>query len=302
MRVFVTGGSGHIGSAVVPELLNAGYQVIALARSDAAAAALEAAGAEVRHGGLGDMDVLAKAAADADGLIHLAYRSDLSHTGDVAGMVAANLKVIETFGSALEGTGKPLVTAGGTLVLWSGGVTGRLGTEEDTVGGGLLADSENAVVALGGHGVRSSVIRLSPVVHSALDRRGFTPALIRIAREKGVAAYVGDGANRWPAVHTLDAATLFRLALESAPAGSRLHGTAEEGVPFREIAEAIARNLGVPTVSIAPADAAGHFGPFLGGFAAADNPASSALTRQWLGWEPVHPGLIADLGEGHYFA
>jgi nucleoside-diphosphate-sugar epimerase len=163
-----------------------------------------------------------------------------------------------------------------------------------------MAESENATIALAERGVRASVIRLSPVVHSDLDMRGFTRALIGTARQKGVAAYIGDGANRWPAVHTLDAARLFRLALESAPAGSRLHGVAEEGVPFREFAEAIGRHLGLPAASIAPQDAAGHFG-FLGMFAAADNPASSALTRQRLGWAPVGPGLIADLDAGHYF-
>jgi nucleoside-diphosphate-sugar epimerase len=301
MRVFVTGGSGHIGSALVPELRGAGHQVIALARSDASAGKLEAAGAEVRRGDLDDLDVIKKAAADADGVINLAYRRDLMHSGDAAGVIAANLKVIEAVGEALEGTGKPFVTPVGTLVLWSGGITGRLGTEEDTVQSGPLAESENAAAALAQRGVRASVIRLSPVVHSTLDTQGFTPALIGIARDKGVAAYVGDGANRWPAVHTLDAARLFRLALESAPAGARLHGAAEEGVPFREFAAAIGRNLGVPAVSIAPEDAAGHFG-FLAAFAAADNPASSALTRQRLGWEPGHPGLIADLDDGHYFA
>jgi nucleoside-diphosphate-sugar epimerase len=301
MRVFVTGGSGHIGSALVPELRGAGHQVIALARSDASAGRLEAAGAEVRRGDLDDLDVIMKAAADADGVISLAYRRDLVHSGDAAGVIAANLKVIEAVGEALEGTGKPFVTPVGTLVLWSGGITGRLGTEEDTVQGGPLAESENAAVALAQRGVRASVIRLAPVVHSTLDTQGFTPALIGIARDKGVAAYVGDGANRWPAVHTLDAAGLFRLALESAPAGARLHGVAEEGVPFREFAEAIGRNLGVPTVSVAPEDAAGHFG-FLAAFAAADNPASSVLTRQRLGWEPARPGLIADLDDGHYFA
>jgi nucleoside-diphosphate-sugar epimerase len=299
MRVFVTGASGHIGSAVIPELQGAGHEIVALARSDASAGKLAAAGAEVHRGDLGDSDVIRKAAADADGVIHLAYRSDLAASGDTAGVAAAYLKVMETVGSALEDTGKPFVTPIGTLVLWAGGITGRLGTEEDTIEGGVLADPENATVALAGRGVRASVIRLSPVVHSTLDTRGFTPALIGIAREKGVAAYVGDGANRWPAVHTLDAARLFRLALESAPAGSRLHGVAEEGVPFREFAEAIGRNLGVPTASIAAEDAAAHFG-YLGAFVTADNPTSSALTRQWLGWEPAHPGLIADLDEGHY--
>jgi nucleoside-diphosphate-sugar epimerase len=300
MRVFVTGASGHIGSAVVPELQGAGHQVVGLARSDASAQQLQAAGVEVCRGDLGDLDIIKKAAADAEGVIHLAYRRDLMQSGDAVGVVTANLKVIEAVGDALEGTGKPFVAAAGTLVLWVGGIAGRPGTEENTVEGNPLADSENATAALAGRGVRSSVIRLSPVVHSNLDTRGFTPALIGIARDKGVAAYVGDGANRWPAVHTLDAARLFRLALESAPAGSRLHGVAEEGVPFRDFASAIGRNLGVPTASIAPEEAAGHFG-FLAAFAAADNPASSALTRERLGWEPAHPGLIADLDEGHYF-
>jgi nucleoside-diphosphate-sugar epimerase len=300
MRVFVTGGSGHIGSAVIPELQDAGHRVLALARSDASAQRLEAAGAEVCRGDLGDLDVIAKAAADADGVIHLAYRSDLLHSGDAAGVVAANLAVIEAVGSALEGTGKPFVAPVGTLVLWAGGITGRPGTEEDTASGGPLADSENATVGLAERGVRACVIRLSPVVHSALDTRGFTPALIATARDRGVAAYVGDGANRWPAVHTLDAARLFRLALESAAAGSRWHGVAEEGIAFREFAEAIGRNLGVPAASIALEDAAGHFG-FLGAFVTADNPTSSTLTRQRLGWEPTRPGLIADLDEGHYF-
>jgi len=301
MRVFVTGASGHIGSALVPELQGAGHQVTALARSDASAAKLAAAGVEVRRGDLDDLDVIAKAAADADGVIHLAYRSDLMQAGDAAGVIAANLKVLEAAGEALAGSGKPFVAPSGTLTLWSGGITGRLGTEDDIVEGGPLAESENATAALAGRGIRASVVRPAPVVHSALDTQGFIPTLIAIARNKGVAGYIGDGANRWPAVHTLDVARLFRLALESAPAGARLHGVAEEGVPFREIAAAIGRNLGVPTASIAPEDAAGHFG-FLSMFAGADNPTSSALTRQRLGWEPTGPGLIADLDAGHYFA
>jgi nucleoside-diphosphate-sugar epimerase len=301
MRVFITGASGHIGSALVPELQAAGHQVIGLARSDASAATLAEAGAQVRRGDLDDLDVIAKAAADSDGVIHLAYRSDLMHAGDAAGVIAANLKVLDAFGDVLAGTGKPFVAPTGTLVLWSGGITGRAGTEDDIVDSGPLAESENATVALARRGVRASVVRLAPVVHSHLDTRGFTPALIAIARDKGVAGYVGDGANRWPAVHTLDVVRLFRLALESAPAGARLHGVAQEGVPFREFAEAIGRNLGVPAASIAPEDAMAHFG-FLGMFAAADNPASSTLTRQRLGWEPIGPGLVADLDDGHYFA
>jgi nucleoside-diphosphate-sugar epimerase len=301
MRVFVTGASGHIGSALIPELRSAGHEVIALARSDASAQKLAAAAVDVRRGDIADLDVIAKTAADADGVINLAYRRDLMHSGDAAGVIAANLQVIEAFGAALEGTGKPFVAPVGTLVLWAGGITGRPGTEDDTVAGGPLPAGENATAALAERGVRSAVIRLSPVVHSGLDTQGFTATLIGIAREKGVVGYVGDGANRWPAVHTFDAARLFRLALESAPAGSRWHGVAEEGIPFREFAEAIGRNLGVPTASIAPADAAEHFG-FLSAFTAADNPTSSTLTRQRLGWEPTHPGLIADLDEGHYFA
>jgi nucleoside-diphosphate-sugar epimerase len=300
MRVFVTGASGHIGSALIPELQAAGHEVTGLARSGASADKLEAAGVQVRRGDLDDLDVIAKAAADADGVVHLAYKRDLMHAGNIAGLIAANEAAVEVVGDALEGTGKPFVSPAGTLVLWAGGVTGRPGTEDDTVDSGPLAAAENATIALAERGVRASVIRLSPVVHSDLDTQGFTPALIAIARNTGVAGYVGDGANRWPAVHTLDAARLFRLALESAPAGARLHGVAEEGIAFRDFASAIGRNLGVPTASIAPDEAAGHFG-FLAMFAAADNPASSALTRQRMGWEPTHPGLIADLDAGHYF-
>jgi nucleoside-diphosphate-sugar epimerase len=301
MRVFVTGASGHIGSALIPELQAAGHEVTGLARSDASADKLEAAGVQVRRGDLDDLDVIAKEVTDADGVIHLAYKRDLLRSGDIAGLIAANQALVEAAGDALEGTGKPFVSPVGTLALWAGGITGRPGTEDDTVDSGPLAAVENATVALAGRGVRAAVIRLSPVVHSSLDTQGFAPTLIAIARDTGVAAYVGDGANRWPAVHTLDAARLFRLALESAPAGSRLHGVAEEGVPFREFAAAIGRNLGVPTASIAPGEAAAHFG-FLAMFAAADNPTSSALTRQHMGWEPTHPGLIADLDAGHYFA
>jgi len=301
MRLFITGASGHIGSALVPELQAAGHQVTGLARSDAAAAKLAATGAEVRRGDLDDVDLIAKAAADSDGVVHLAYRSDLMHNGDAMGVIAANLKVIHAIGHALENTGKPFVIPGGTLLLAAGGITGRPGTEDDIVETGPLAESENAAIALAERGVRAVVIRLAPVVHSHLDTRGFTPTLIAIARDKGVAGYVGDGANRWPAVHTLDAARLFRLALESAPPGARLHAVAEEGIAFREFAGAIGRNLGVPVASIAPEDAAAHFG-FLGMFAGADNPASSTRTRKQLGWEPTHAGLIEDIDDGHYFA
>jgi nucleoside-diphosphate-sugar epimerase len=301
MRVFVTGASGHIGSAVVSELLGAGHRVVGLARSDASAEKLTAAGAEVCRGSLDDLETLKQAAADSDGVIHLAFRHDLAFTGDAEGAANADMRVIDAIGTALEGTGKPFVTTGGTLMLAMGGITGRPGTEDDVMDGGFRIDSENATIALAGRGVRSSVIRLSPVVHSDLDTQGFTPILIGIAREKGVVAYVGDGSNRWPAVSTYDAATLYRLAVESAPAGTRLHGVAEEGVPFREFAEAIARNLELPTVSITAEHAADHFG-FLGALVQADNPTSSELTRQRVGWAPAHLGLIADIDSGHYFA
>jgi nucleoside-diphosphate-sugar epimerase len=300
MHVFATGASGHIGSAVVPELLGAGHQVVGLARSDRSAAALQSAGADVHRGDLDDLDGLAEAASAADGVIHLAYKHEFMLAGDFLGAVAADLAAIEAIGAALEGSAKPFVSTSGTLMLTRAGISGRAGTEEDTIESGPRIDAENTVVALAERGVRSSVVRLPPLVHSALDRHGFGPTLIGIARETGVSGYVGDGANRWPAVHTLDAARAYRLALESAPAGSRLHAVGDEGVPFREIAEAIARGLGVPTASISPEDAGEHFS-FLGGFVGLDNLTSSERTRKLLGWAPTHTGLIADLDDGHYF-
>ncbi|GAA5065649.1 nucleoside-diphosphate-sugar epimerase [Thermocatellispora tengchongensis] len=299
MRVFVTGASGHVGSAVVPELLAAGHQVVGLARSDKSAAALTAAGAQVHRGDLDDLDSLAAAAAAADGVIHLAFKHDAMFAGDFDGAVAADLRAIEALGDALAGTGKPLVTTSGTMLLAFAGLQ-EAATEADVIDAGPRIDAENAVVALAERGIRSSVVRLAPTVHSALDHNGFIPALISLARSKGVAAYVGDGANRWPAVHTLDAASLYRLALESAPAGSRLHGVDDEGIPFREIAEAIGHGLNLPVVSIPATQAEAHFG-FLSGHVSADNPSSSTLTRDLLGWKPVHPGLIDDLRQGHYF-
>jgi len=300
MRVFVTGASGHIGSAVVPELLQAGHQVVGLARSDSSAAALAVAGAEVWRGDLDDLGGLREAAGAADGVIHLAFKHDLMAAGEVAAAAAADFAAIEALASALEGTGKPLVISSGTLLLAFAGITGRPGTEADVAPGGGRADAENFVIGLAGRGVRSSAVRLPPIVHSSLDHHGFAHILIGIARQAGVSAYVEDGANRWPSVHTLDAARVYRLALESAPAGSRLHGVADEGIPFRDIAAVIGRGAGVPVASISASDAAERFA-FLGGLVGVDNPTSSEVTRKVLGWEPAHPGLIEDLEHGHYF-
>ena len=300
MRVFVTGASGHIGSAVVPELLAAGHQVVGLARSDGSARTLQAAGAEVQRGDLDDVAGLREAAAAADGVIHLAFKHEAMRTGDFNGAVAADMSAQEAIGSALEGTDKPFVSTSGTLVLAMAGITGRPGTERDVVGSGARIDAENMVIGLAERGVRSSVVRLPPLVHSDLDHHGFGPSLIGMARQRGVSGYAGDGSNRWPAVHTRDAARAYRLALESAPAGTRIHAVADAGVPFREIAEVIGRQLGVPTTSIPAEELAEHFS-FLGGFVTLDNPVSAELTRQLLGWEPTHVGLIEDLEDRHYF-
>jgi nucleoside-diphosphate-sugar epimerase len=273
MRVFVTGATGYIGSAVVHELIGAGHTVVGLTRSDKGAEALKEAGAEVYHGTLDDLDSLHAAAAAVDGVVHLAFQHG---NADFAAALAADLRAVETMGTALEGTGKPFVT------------TAHLNGEA----------SDNAVLALAE--VRSSVASLSFSVHDEGDKHGFIPRLIAIARAKGVSAYIGDGSNRWPAVHRLDAARLYRLALESAPAGSRLDGVGDEGVPFRDIASVIGRHLNLPVVSISHEEADAHFGPFLGTVAAADRPRSSAQTQELLGWRPVHPGLLSDL-EQHYF-
>jgi nucleoside-diphosphate-sugar epimerase len=304
MRVFVTGASGWIGSAVVPELIGAGHQVTGLARSDASAAALAAAGAEVRRGTLDDLDVLRSAAAASDGVIHLAFKHDIAFTGDFQGAADADRRAVETFGEVLAGSERPLVIASGTL----GVAPGRVATEQDGheptlahLGGGPQTRQSTAEVTLSfaDRGIRSSVLRLPPTVHGDGDH-GFMAAIVGVAREKGVSGYIGDGANRWPAVHRLDAAHLFRLGAENAPARSTLHAVADEGVPIRAVAEVIGRHLDLPVVSIAPEDAAGHF-TWLAQFLALDSPASSTMTRELLGWQPTQPGLIEDLEKGHYF-
>ncbi|MFF4160953.1 SDR family oxidoreductase [Streptomyces sp. NPDC001678] len=307
MRVFVTGASGWIGSAVVPELIGAGHQVVGLARSDASAAALTAAGAEVRRGTLDDLHGLRSAAAGSDGVIHLAFKHDIAFSGDFAGAVEADRRAVEAFGAALAGSGRPLVLASGLL----GVAPGRVSTERDghdigpdpAAHGGDGPLGRHAVaelaLSLASRGVRASVLRLPPTVHGEGDH-GFMAALVGIAREKRLSGYIGDGAAHWPAVHRLDAAHLFRLALEKAPDGSTLHAVADEAVPLRAVAEVTGRHLGLPVASVAPEDAAAHFG-WLAPFLALDTPASSALTRELLGWRPTRPGLLDDLEKGHYF-
>jgi nucleoside-diphosphate-sugar epimerase len=295
MRVFVTGATGFIGSATVRELVGAGHEVVGLARSDAGAAAVESASATALRGSLEDLDSLRRGAEEADGVIHAAYIHDFSQMENAA---AADRRAIETFGSVLEGSNKPLVfTTGAALA-----APGRVATEEDrpdpaTVGH-PRAFSEQIGLALADRGVRVSVVRPGASVHGEGDH-GFVPFLIGVARSKGVSGYIGDGSNRWPVVHRLDTARLYRLALEQAPAGSVLHAVAES-VPTRAIAEAIGRHLNVPVVSIAPEDAADHF-DWMGMFWGLDAPASSALTQERMGWTPEHVGLIEDLEQGHYF-
>ena len=299
MRIFVSGASGHIGSAVVPELISTGHHVVGLARSDAAAEKITAMGAEVRRGDLDETDDLSAAASAADGVIHLAFRHDLMQAGDRNGAASADLGAINAFAKALAGTGKPLVGTSGILLLAIAN-PGQVGTEEDVVHGGFRIDAENLVIGMADRGVRSSVVRLPPTVHSVVDTTGYIPTLIGIARDKGFAAYVGDGTNRWPAVHTLDAAHLFRLALENAVAGTRLHAVGDEGIPFTQIAGTIASNLGVGVRSLEPGAADDYFG-FLAPVVQLDSPASSARTQELLGWKPNHPGLIEDMNQSHYF-
>lgn len=296
MRVFVTGATGWVGSAVVKDLIEAGHQVLGLARSEDAARALVATSASVQRGDLENLDSLRDGAAACDGVIHTAFNSDFSAFQANADI---DRRAIEAIGDVLAGSGRPLVTTSGTLMI-ALATPGRVGTEQDAPDASVpRVPSELATLSLASRDVRSSVIRLPPSVHGDGDR-GFVPRIIDIARASGVSAFVGDGANRWPAVHQLDAARAFRLVLESGEAGSRYHAVGEEGVPVRELAEAIGRRLNLPTASMAPADAPGHFG-FLAMFLGLDGPVSSALTRQRLDWTPTQRGLIADLEDGHYF-
>jgi len=304
MRVFVTGASGWIGSAVVPELISAGHEVVGLARSDASAAALTATGVEVQAGTLDDLDTLRNVADKSDAVIHLAFKHDLVYSGDFAGAAAADRRAVEAFADALAGTDRPLLIASGTLGLTQGQLAfetdGHEPVAPDATGPTVRRATAEFTLSLASRGVRASVVRLPPTVHGAGDN-GFIARIIDSARDKGASAYIGDGSNRWPATHRLDVAHLFRLALENAPAGSTLHAIADEGVSFRDIAQVIGRHLDVPVQSISTEDAADHFG-VLAHFVALDSPASSAFTRELLGWQPTHQGLIADLDEGHYFS
>jgi nucleoside-diphosphate-sugar epimerase len=292
MRVFVTGATGFIGSAIVQELLTAGHTVLGLARSDAGAKALAATGAAVQRGSLEDLDSLRRGAAESDGVIHTAFVHDFT---DFAASCAKDKAAIEVLGGVLAGSERRLLVSSGVLGL----AQGRSGTEEDVPNHVFPRKSEETALALVSHGVRAMVIRLSPSVHGDGDH-GFVPRLVAVAREKGFASYVGDGQNRWPAVHRLDAARLYRLALEKGTAGGRYHGVGDEGVPTREIAEVIGRRLSVPAVSKSAEEVTALLG-FIGQILAVDSPSSSRLTQERLGWRPAHVGLIQDLEEGRYF-
>jgi nucleoside-diphosphate-sugar epimerase len=310
MHVFVAGGTGHSGPYIISDLVAAGHEVTALAWSGEAAAAVSALGAKVRRGSLDDLDGLKQAAADSDGVIHVAHRQDLLPSGGIDAVAAAEVPIMLSYGEALAGTGKPLVVSGSIgSPGWEN--LGRPATEEDPAlpGGDAYKGTlrvrnvvETTVVGLAERGVRSSIVRIPPIMHSTTDNAGFLPLLIALAKEKGVIGYPGDGANLWSAVHVRDLACLFRLALERGPAGKYWHAIGDEGIRFRQIAEALGSRLDLPAVSI-PADVLmlpGYFG-FLANLVTLDLPASNLITRQTLGWEPAQPRLLDDLDNGHYF-
>ncbi|GAB3613691.1 SDR family oxidoreductase [Humibacter ginsengisoli] len=301
MRVFITGASGHIGSLVTAELIENGHEVLGLARSDASAQRITELGGEPVLGTIDDTDRLAELAATSDGVVNLAFKHD---AGDFAAAAASDRALIEAIGRALEGSGKPFLAASGTMMLAGSTSPGDVGTESTPIevarAQNPRAISEQQLLGLSDRGIRSAALRFAPTVHGPSDLHGFIPALIRFARENGYAAYVGDGENRWPAVHNIDAAHLIVLGLERAPGGMPLHAVADEGIPFRRIAEAIGRGAGVPVRSISPEEAAGTMG-LIGTVAAIDNPTSSTETREVLGWAPTHPGLLEDLAASFYF-
>ncbi|WP_426503532.1 SDR family oxidoreductase [Dactylosporangium sp. McL0621] len=297
MHVFVTGGSGQTGPTVVAELIAAGHTVTGLARSEDSAAKLRRLGAAVHHGSLDDLDSLRRGAAAADGVLHMGYGGDFAKPEE---MVRRDTNAIDTFGRVLEGSGKPLIVTSGTLVMPLGRESSE--TDEPLADGiaGFRVAGERTCLAFADRGVRACVVRLAPTVHGPNDH-GFIPMLIATARKTGVSAYVGGGRNRWPAVHRQDAAVLFRLALEKAPAGSALHGVAETGIVFKDIAETIGRGLGLPTASLSEEQAATHYvSPFMGMLYGIDAPVSSTRTQQRLGWTPSREGLLQDLVRGDY--
>jgi nucleoside-diphosphate-sugar epimerase len=304
MRFFVTGASGWIGTQTVAELLGAGHEVVGLARSDTAAEKLEAVGAAPRRGDLDQPGVLAEAAADSDGVIHLAFQHDVAFGGNFAAAGAVDRRAVEAMGAALAGSDRPFVIASGMVGL----TLGRPATENDGLvaspeiqsnPAGVRAATALLTLSLRGTGVRSSVVRYPPTVHGDGDH-GFVATFVAIARQHGFSAYADDGANRWPAVHRSDAARLTRLAAEAAPAGSVLHAVGDEGVPFRDIAETIGRHLDQPTKALGATEALEHFGP-LGHFFGLDSPANADITRELLGWQPTGPDLLDDLDQDHYY-